>query len=134
MEEGKLASISLQKFTELEELAEEIMGDKHQIVELDKRRNTNREAIRVLTKMDAKFAKKSWVCIGNIFVKLPNSHAHEMLQQDQKNLDGEISNLREDLKPKVSKLHELEGLPEVKGFDLTSLTREDLQNLQILKT
>ena len=29
--ELKLTSISLQKFTELEELAEEIMGDKHQV-------------------------------------------------------------------------------------------------------
>ena len=41
MEEGKLASISLQKFTELEELAEEIMGDKHQVSwHLDKLQNT----------------------------------------------------------------------------------------------
>ena len=31
MTERKLTSISLQKFTELEELAEEIMGDKHQV-------------------------------------------------------------------------------------------------------
>lgn len=29
--------------------------------------------------------------------------------KDQKNLDEEISRLRKDLKPKVSKLHELEG-------------------------
>lgn len=26
-------------------------------------------------------ASKSWVCIGNIFIKLPNSHVQEMLQQ-----------------------------------------------------
>ena len=31
MAERKFTSISLQKFTELEELAEEIMGDKHQV-------------------------------------------------------------------------------------------------------
>jgi len=48
---------------------------------------------------------------------------------DQKNLDEEITRLREDLKPKVSKLHELEGLPEVKGFDLAALTQDDWQNL-----
>lgn len=75
-------------------------------------------------------ASKSWVCIGNIFVKLPNSHVQEMLQQDHKSLDVEISKLRSDLKPKVSKLHELEGLPEVKGFDLTALTQDDFLNLQ----
>lgn len=100
------------------------------IVELDKRRNTNREAERALKKLDTKLASKSWVCIGNIFVKLPNSHVEEMLQQDHKSLDVEISKLRSDLKPKVSKLHELEGLPEVKGFDLTALTQDDFLNLQ----
>lgn len=130
MAERGLTSVSLQKFTELEELAEEIIEDKHQIVELDKRRNTNREAERALKKLDTKLASKSWVCIGNIFVKLPNSHVQEMLQQDHKSLDVEISKLRSDLKPKVSKLHELEGLPEVKGFDLTALTQDDFLNLQ----
>lgn len=79
---------------------------------------------------DTVSASKSWVCIGNIFMKLPDSNIQEMLHQDQKNLDDEISKLRKDLKPKVSKLHELEGLPEVKGFNLTALTQDDLQNLQ----
>jgi len=129
MAERKLASQTLQKFTELGELAEEIMEDKHQIVELDKKRNANREAMRAVKKGDTNCVTKSWVCIGNLFIKLPNSNVQAMLQQDQKNLDEEITRLREDLKPKVSKLHELEGLPEIKGFDLTALTQDDLQNL-----
>ena len=33
-----------------------------------------------------------------------------LFYEDQKNLEEEISRLRKDLKPKVSKLHELEGL------------------------
>lgn len=72
-----------------------------------------------------------------MFIKLPSSNVQAMLQQgkqshqevfspkkqtlnltyfsllfyeDQKNLEEEISRLRKDLKPKVSKLHELEGL------------------------
>ncbi|CAH3153881.1 unnamed protein product [Porites lobata] len=130
MAERKLASQTLQRFTELEELAEEIMEDKHQIVELDKKRNANREAMRALKKGDTKSATKSWVCFGNTFMKLPSSNVQEMLQKDQKNLEEEISKLRKDLKPKVSKLHELEGLPEVKGFDLTALTEDDLSNLK----
>ena len=44
----------------------------------------------------AKFVKKSTL---NTF----------LLWLDQKNLEEEISKLRKDLKPKVSKLHELEG-------------------------
>lgn len=65
-----------------------------------------------------------------MFIKLPNGNVQAMLQQDQKNLDEEVSRLRKELKPKVSKLHELEGLPEVKGFDLTALTKDDLQSLE----
>jgi len=132
MADGGLTSHALQRFSELEELAQEIMEDKHQIVELDKKRNTNREALRALKKEDSSGLKtsKSWVCFGNMFLKLPNSNIQSMLQQDQKNLDEEIGRLRKDLKPKVSKLHELEGLPEVKGFDLTALTQDDLQNLK----
>jgi len=133
MADGSLASQVLQRFSELEELAQEIMEDKHQIIELDKKRNTNREALRALKTKDTTGVKtsKSWVCFGNMFLKLPSSNVQTMLQQDQKNLDEEISRLRKDLKPKVSKLHELEGLPEVKGFDLTALTQDDLQNLKV---
>lgn len=65
-----------------------------------------------------------------MFIKLPNGNVQAMLQQDQKNLDEEVSRLRKELKPKVSKLHELEGLPEVKGFDLIALTKDDLQSLE----
>ncbi|CAH3042187.1 unnamed protein product [Pocillopora meandrina] len=127
----RLASQTLQKFAELEELAQEIMEDKQQIIELDKQRNTNREALRMLKKDDKRgLTSKPWVCFGNMFIKLPSSNVQAMLQQDQKNLEEEISRLRKDLKPKVSKLHELEGLPEVKGFDLTALTKDDLQSLE----
>ncbi|KAJ7337047.1 p53 and DNA damage-regulated protein 1 [Desmophyllum pertusum] len=133
MADGKLASQTLQRFAELEELAQEIMEDKQQIVELDKKRNTNREALRALKREDRSGAikepssTKSWVCFGNMFIKLPSTNVQAMLQQDQRNLDEEISRLRKDLKPKVSKLHELEGLPEVKGFDLTALTQDDFR-------
>lgn len=75
-------------------------------------------------------SSKPWVCFGNMFIKLPNGNVQAMLQQDQKNLDEEVSRLRKELKPKVSKLHELEGLPEVKGFDLIALTKDDLQSLE----
>ncbi|XP_015751668.1 PREDICTED: p53 and DNA damage-regulated protein 1-like [Acropora digitifera] len=134
MAERSLTSVSLQKFTELEELAEEIIEDKHQGSCV---RTTNNWQVTCSEMMvvkwrqpTLKWSSKSWVCIGNIFVKLPNSHVQEMLQQDHKSLDVEISKLRSDLKPKVSKLHELEGLPEVKGFDLTALTQDDFLNLQ----
>ena len=69
---------------------------------------------------------------------------------DQKTIDGEISSLRDGLKPKVSRLHQLEGLSaaedarlcmyqcvcvfapgraQVKGFDLKGMNTEELRTI-----
>lgn len=40
------------------------------------------------------------------------------------NIDQEISSHREQLKEQVKKLRDLEGKPELKGFDLTPITKE----------
>nr|AEG79728.1 p53 and DNA damage-regulated protein 1 [Apostichopus japonicus] len=123
----------LNHLTELEELAEEVLTVKQQIVDLDKKRNQNREAIRALQNKkkkttqegDKKTNQKEWVCFGNTFMKLPQSKTQDMLQEDQNSLDQEIDKLHNELRPKVSRLRELEGLPEAKGFDLKSLTKEE---------
>lgn len=118
----------LNHLTELEELAEDVLTVKQQIIDLDKKRNQNREALRVLQnrkKMKSCKDQKDWVCFGNTFMKLPQSKTEEMLQKDQGKLDQEIEKLRNELQPKVAKLRELEGLPEAKGFDLKSLTKEE---------
>lgn len=41
-----------------------------------------------------------------------------------KEIDREIEELGEQLKEKVEKLRDLEGKPELKGFDLKPLTKE----------
>lgn len=41
-----------------------------------------------------------------------------------KELDKEISELRDKLKEQVKKLRDLEGKPELKGFDLKPITKE----------
>ncbi|XP_031569390.1 p53 and DNA damage-regulated protein 1-like [Actinia tenebrosa] len=121
----RFTSHSLDKFAEIEELASEILSDREQIVELDRKRNSNREALRALKKKSQ--GEKSWVCFGNTFMKLSDSKTKEMLEQDQKNVNEELENLRKELKPKVAKLHELEGLPEVKGFNLSSMGSDEME-------
>ncbi|XP_071784800.1 p53 and DNA damage-regulated protein 1-like [Asterias amurensis] len=115
---------------ELEALAEEVLSDKQQIVDLDRTRNGNREAIRSLMNKEQQnksSQSKSWVCFGEMFVKLPGESAKAILKQDQVKLNSEIDRLRKDLKPKVAKLRDMEGRKEAKGFDLTALSKDELK-------
>ncbi|XP_046843049.1 p53 and DNA damage-regulated protein 1-like [Xenia sp. Carnegie-2017] len=140
----------LNNLSEIEELAEEILADKEQVKHLDHRRNTNREALNALKKHKKSddSSKKSWLCLGGMFMKYPTTDISDMLMKDQKELDSEIQKIRDCLKAKVSKLHQLEGSWPVfqfcqifyphfngivfsgekvpKGFDLTALDKDEL--------
>merc|ERR1712168_45431 len=111
----------------VETLAEDILADKHSMTELDRRRNKNREAMRQLMneQKEAKGKKqkptKTFVCLGDIFLKLPTAEVLPILKDDQQNLDEEISKLSDGLKPKMQKLRQLEKKPKLKGFDLKPL-------------
>lgn len=115
-----------------EAAAQDVLSDKQQIVELDGKRNKGREALRQL-KNSHSGAKpgevKSWVCFGNTFMKMDTAACVEMLETDQKTIDSEINSLRDGLKPKVSRLHQLEGRAQVKGFDLKGMNTEELRTI-----
>ncbi|XP_053309214.1 p53 and DNA damage-regulated protein 1 [Spea bombifrons] len=109
---------------EVEGRAEDVLGDRRQIVDLDVKRNQNREALRALSRDAAPGAVT--VCFGNMFIKLPKTKTKEMLERDQKQLDEEIGKLRSGLKAKVNQLYEAQGKPELKGFDLTPLSPQEI--------
>ncbi|XP_015266991.1 PREDICTED: p53 and DNA damage-regulated protein 1 [Gekko japonicus] len=105
-----------------------------QIVALDQKRNQNREALRALSRELAS-SDKVMVCFGSMFVQLPNTKTKDMLQRDQELLDEEIAGLREELKVKVGRLLEAQGIcrlgpasgkPELKGYDLKPLSGEEM--------
>ena len=118
MLQGQVAELTLKTISEIEELAEEILTDRAQIIDYDKKRNGNREAINAIKDNSS---KKQWFCVGNLFIKIPEEQAKQILVEDQQKIEAEMNKLRNNLKPKVKKLHELEGLPEVKGFDLKGM-------------
>lgn len=62
-----------------EEVADKILVNKQELIELDKRRQQNREAIRELEKSTAD--KKVWTAIGSMLVKLERSKALELLKK-----------------------------------------------------
>ncbi|KAG7478080.1 hypothetical protein MATL_G00076630 [Megalops atlanticus] len=123
----------LKYLTEVEEAAEDVLADKQQIVELDAKRNRNREALSAL-RYDSQSEEKVKVCFGNMFIKLPKATTNQMIQKDQEQLDKEISDLRKRLKAKVNNLHELQGKPELKGYNLSPLSNDELRAINsILK-
>ena len=69
---------------EVEEIAEDILTDKQEIVDLDRKRNSNREALSALDKQAKKSWKgdqtKTWVTMNNCFIQLPNASASSMIQ------------------------------------------------------
>ncbi|KAM5304501.1 p53 and DNA damage-regulated protein 1 isoform 1-T1 [Glossophaga mutica] len=98
----------LQYLVEVEELAEAVLADKRQIVDLDMKRNQNREGLRALQK-DLSLSEDVMVCFGNMFIKMSHPQTKEMIEKDQDHLDKEIEKLRKQLKVKVNRLFEAQG-------------------------
>ncbi|XP_063815182.1 p53 and DNA damage-regulated protein 1 isoform X2 [Pseudophryne corroboree] len=103
-----------------------------EIVDLDMKRNQNREALRALSRDTAQGSVT--VCFGSMFINLPKDKTKEMIQRDQEQLDAEISKLHTQLKVKVNKLYEAQGKPELKGFNLTPLDPDEMRAInKVLK-
>ncbi|RUS31864.1 hypothetical protein BC938DRAFT_476884 [Jimgerdemannia flammicorona] len=102
-----------------------------QVIDYDRKRNSNREALH---QMKNKLAKDSklWVNIGDMFIKLPKENTRTMIQKDQQNLDKEISTLRDKLKDKAQELERIEGKDgkRVAGFKLKAMTTDELYNIR----
>ena len=113
--------------------AEEVLASKQEIIDLDRKRNSNREAIRALEKEAKSHYKgcdsKSWLAMGNSFFRLPNRNAVDMLKTDQKKLDISVNTLRSGLKDKVNTLRDKEGKEELKGFGLVALSKDELSSI-----
>ena len=123
----------LTALTDIEIAAEEVLSSKQEIVDLDRKRNSNREAIRALEKEEKNHYKgansKAWLAMGNSFFRLPVRNAIGMLQTDQKQLDISVNKLRSDLKDKVNTLRDKEGKEELKGFGLVPLSKEEMTSI-----
>uniref|UniRef100_A0A8C4WUH5 P53 and DNA-damage regulated 1 n=1 Tax=Eptatretus burgeri TaxID=7764 RepID=A0A8C4WUH5_EPTBU len=121
------AEQALKYLTEVEELAEDVLADRQQVIDLDQKRNFNREAIRSLR--TEKSTDKVWVCFGRTLIKLTNSQTLEMLQKDQEQLNEEIDKIHSQLKVKVNNLNDAQGKPGLKGFDLIPLMKMEMSSI-----
>lgn len=142
------ASQPLELLIATERVADQILQNKQEIVELDKRRQSSREAKR---KLEQGSEKKAWVTVGPILVKMTKEKGVKLLEKgmetisrvlsdfdfqlipfsysihtDQQTIDIEINKLRSEQKVLVSKLRDLEYQSPLKGFDLKPLDRQEV--------
>ncbi|XP_039654400.1 p53 and DNA damage-regulated protein 1 isoform X2 [Perca fluviatilis] len=96
-----VSQLVLENLTEVEEAAEDVLTTKQQIVDLDTRRNRNREALNALK--------------------------NEISDSDQEQLDQEINELRKGLKAKVNRLNEMQGKTELRGYNLSPLSTDEIK-------
>ncbi|KAL1007849.1 hypothetical protein UPYG_G00092430 [Umbra pygmaea] len=121
----------LEYLSEIEEAAEDVLASRQQILDLDKKRNMNREALNAL-KHEMVSEEKVKVCFGNMFIKLPKAKTRDMIQRDQEQLDKEINSLRLSLKDKLNHLNKLQGKPELTGYNLSPLSSDEVKAINHL--
>ncbi|CAG8610461.1 16719_t:CDS:2 [Funneliformis mosseae] len=117
--------------SEHERLAEDILTNKQLIIDYDRTRNTNREALNILKKEPLKSQKKVWVNLGEFFIKLEKDNVKSYIEKDQTNLEKEISSLRDTIKQKTTELEKSETgeISKMKGFELQGISASDLYNI-----
>lgn len=119
--------------TNIELTADDVIDTKQQIVSLDARRHKTREAgsrLKELRERDPKSRKNHWVCLGDMFIRLDVNETRNLIQEDQYQTESGLEKLRDQLKLKVAKLRELEGKPEVSGFNLKPLNKQEILSLR----
>lgn len=115
----------VQYLGELEGVAEDILSDRQHLVELDKKRQDTRVALRKIKTSASGPDDKHYVCFGKMFIKMPNSCTSELLDRDYKNIEKEIIEVRDGLKVKMNKMRDIEQKPALKGFDLKAMSSKE---------
>jgi hypothetical protein len=75
----KIAKRTIEILIATERVADQILGNKQEIVALDKRRQDNREAIRGLDKCQDQ--DKTWITLGSMLVKMPKARAIDIMNK-----------------------------------------------------
>ncbi|KAF7725702.1 p53 and DNA damage-regulated protein 1 [Apophysomyces ossiformis] len=106
---------------------EDIFINKQLIIDHDRKRNGNREALNQIKKLSGE--KKLWMNLGDMFIKLPVENTKSVIEQDQKSLDNSINEARTAMKEKMTELDRLEGKTSMVGFALAGMTAKDLYDI-----
>ncbi|OQV22342.1 putative p53 and DNA damage-regulated protein 1 [Hypsibius exemplaris] len=125
----QLSTADLLKSVEtVEKLGDAIIADRHSIIDMDRIRNKNREALGALRRPSPLMQQEEhvWMKIGDIFFRTSKEQLITTLDEDQKYLDAEIKKTRDGLQPKVNELNKALGKPEIQGFHLQPLSKDEM--------
>lgn len=131
---------------ENERVADQILQNKQLIVEYDKKRQGNREALRELKKSEE---KNVWMTVGSMLIEMERIQAIGVLTDgkrneflnytlikkiipftEQKKIDQEIDKLRDEQIILVKRHKDLEMDTMPSGFDLKPLSKNEMSALK----
>lgn len=114
-----------------EVLGEKALRDKEELVQMDRIRNKNREALNALKRVPEK--ETVYLCVGNMFFKQRVPTATKLIQDDQKQVNEHIEKLRRQLKDNVQQIQEMEDKGEqFAKFNLNPLTRDEMKSFSVV--
>jgi hypothetical protein len=131
-------SITTQVLLDMERTAQVVINQRQQIIEYDKQRQSNREAITALKKVapsasrfpSVSSAKRppierdSWYLLGNCFIQMPTTQVIDILSTEQQHIEQELEKTNRELKKNVEQLLLLEGLQDdFAGFNLKPMNK-----------
>eukprot|EP00035_Acanthoeca_spectabilis_P003944 m.97004 g.97004 ORF g.97004 m.97004 type:complete len:127 (+) comp12383_c0_seq2:7252-7632(+) len=108
-----------------EKLAEEILTERYQVVQLDARRNENRVALGQLRRHALANTSRVWMNLGETFLLMPRSEAERVIENDQVELTTAIDQARASSQEKSQRLQQYEGKPMSGGWGLKGMTRKE---------
>ncbi|CAB4054293.1 unnamed protein product [Lepeophtheirus salmonis] len=123
---------------EIEAAAEEILSSRQEIVDLDRKRQSNREALVGLKKSAKSHwngeESESWLALGNTFyIALPNRISTHLLEKDGVKFNTEINKQRSNLKVQLHELNDKEeGVysSSLLGMNLSPLDKDEIAALR----
>lgn len=121
----------IQQVARTERLAEELLTSKHQVVEYDRRRNANRQALGELKRKKLVGTSRIWSNFGDMFLLLPRQQVINMVEKDQTELSDSIDQVRDAMQAKAGELRETEGKPMSKGWGLKGMAFKEMSGSAI---
>uniref|UniRef100_A0A2M4B034 p53 and DNA damage-regulated protein 1 n=1 Tax=Anopheles triannulatus TaxID=58253 RepID=A0A2M4B034_9DIPT len=117
---------------ETERVADRILANKQELVQLDKRRQDTREALRYIEQHfpEGKQPQRLWITIGSMLVKQNRQEAIELLRKDQRTTEADIERLRGEQKELVARQRDLEHERPLRGFDLKPLSKAEIAGIR----
>lgn len=130
VEQGSVYGV-LDLLRQNEILGEKVLRDREEIVQMDRIRNKNREALNALKRFPE--SDSVYLCVGNMFFKHRISTAKNIIQNDQHLTNNSIEKLRRQIKSNVQTLQLMEDKgEEFAKFNLNPLSTQEMNSFSVI--